>query len=87
MSTSPIPEASSDLTQNTETITELFARDPITWSDEDMEKMIAHYRKLRINLDAQPEGTKKKAAAKEKVPVEDLKGLSGAELLGKLGLE
>lgn len=63
-------------------MTDLFDSDPMVWDDAAMEAIIEHNRKYRVEL--QTEKVKKvKPAA---IPKEDLKGIGGAGLLGKLGL-
>jgi hypothetical protein len=70
------------LTQDTETITDLFSRDPVSWSDADMARMVAHYREQRVKLDALPD--KKKKTATPKVAIEG--SASGSDVLKSLGL-
>lgn len=44
-----------------ETISELFARDPFTYSKEDIDRIIAHYREARKNFNlGGPKATKEK---------------------------
>lgn len=77
-----------ELTSNVESITDLFARDPETWVEADMVRMVEHYRKTRQQLDSaevKVRGAKKPAAPK--IAVEDLKGKDGAGLLGALGID
>lgn len=76
-----------ELTANVEAITELFARDPKTWNDADMDRMVEHYRKERVKLDSvevKVKGAKKSAAPK--IALEDLKAKDGGGLLDILGL-
>ena len=68
-----------------DSISDLFARDPLEWSEADMVRMIEHYRKERVKLDSLP--TKEKTQKAAKIPAEDMKNVaSGADLLGKLGI-
>jgi 3-mercaptopyruvate sulfurtransferase SseA len=80
---SPEP-AEVQLTSDVDSISELFARDPIEWDDAVMARMVSHYRKTRKELKEQEAKGKKPTAAK--IPKEDLTGLKGEDLLGKLGL-
>lgn len=78
-------EIEGGLTSAPDSISELFARDPLEWDDKAMDRMIAYYRKLRVELKTEEaKGKKPKAAA---IPKEDLAGISGEDLLGKLGLD
>lgn len=81
---SPVEPAEVELTQSVDSISDLFARDPMEWSEADMQRMIEKYRTLRKEFDAKPESAKRTTAAK--VPKEDLKGLSTDDLLAKLDL-
>lgn len=72
------------LTAEPDSISELFARDPLTWDEAAMTRMIEVYRARRVEFDlkeATPKGTKK---SEPKIPKEDLKGISGASLLDLL---
>jgi hypothetical protein len=55
-------------TPKEETLTELFARDPFSYSKQDLDRLIAHYREARRTFALTGKGTK------EKQPV-DLKDL------------
>lgn len=83
----PQPEpAQVELTANTESITDLFARDPESWNDADLDRMVEHLRKQRVKLDAVDTTTKGAKKTAPKIATEDLKGKSGADLLGVLGI-
>lgn len=76
-------EVQSPLTlETTDTITELFNSDPTDWKDTDIDRMIAHYRQERVKFLNKPA----KAPAAPKMDSAELKGLSGEDLLSKLGL-
>ena len=51
-----------------ETITELFARDPLKYTKQDIDRLIAHYRKSREHFNR----TGKAAKTPEKVSLKDL---------------
>lgn len=72
------------LTADTDSITELFSRQPDDWNESRMQRMISELRKLRANLLASPTGTKKVAAPK--IAKADLQVKSGVDLLSALGL-
>ena len=72
----------SVLTQDTDSISELFARDYKEWTEEDMTRMITELRKRRRELDAAPA---KKTKA-EKAPKIEVAGKSAEDLLNSLGL-
>lgn len=76
------PEVDVALTKDVDSISELFAKSPLEWSETERKRVVEKYRAMRKELDASP--TKKPRT--EKLPVEDLKGISGDDLLGKLGL-
>lgn len=81
-----LPEVEVDLSGEEDSISVLFGGDPMRWNEQDMARMVAHLREKRIKLDAGEKTPKAKKAAAEKVPKEELKGISGLDLLGKLGL-
>jgi hypothetical protein len=74
------------LTAKPDSISELFARDPLTWNEADMQRMVAAYRKMRVELKTEEVKTKGRSAAAAKIPKEELQGTNGADLLSKLGL-
>jgi len=85
----PPTEVEGGLTDNPTSISEIFSGDPDEWDrnvpggEEKMRRMVEELRKHRVELETAPE--KKTRVAKEKAaPREDLKGLSGKELLAKL---
>ena len=53
-----------------ETISELFARDPFSYSKQDIERIVAHYREARRNFNLTGKGV-----AEKKVGPVDLKDL------------
>lgn len=82
-SPSPSETISSPLTlETTDTITELFSSDPTTWTDADIDRMIAHYRQERIKFLNKPA----KAEKAPKMEPSELAGLGTEDLLAKLGL-
>lgn len=48
-------------------ITELFNRDPLSLTNEDIDKIIAHYRENRKSFNANPGAVKGKKAAPKKL--------------------
>lgn len=78
-------EIEGGLTSAPDSISELFARDPMEWDEAAMTRMISYYRELRVKLKQEEAKPKKTAAAK--IPKEDLKDISADDLLGKLGLD
>ena len=66
-------------TTATDSISELFSRDPLSWSDSDIDKIIAHQRELRAKIGEGP-----KAKAPKAPPVDGSKDVS--DLLSDLGL-
>jgi len=78
----PLAEVEGGLTASPDSISELFARDPLSWSEADMTRMIAHYRERRKEFDL--EEAKPKKAKVAKIPKEDLKGITGKGLLDLL---
>lgn len=46
-------------------MTDLFMRDPLDLTDEDISKIIAHYREARATFRAAPSAAKKPAASKK----------------------
>lgn len=81
---SNLEPAQVDLTSQFDSISELFAGDPLVWNEVDMNRMIAYYREKRKTLDLTE--SKPKKSAPVKIAPEDLKGISGADLLLKLNL-
>lgn len=79
-STSP-SEIQSPLTlETTDTITELFQSDPISWTDQMIDRMIAHYRQERVKFLNKP-------AKEPKAPTVKIEAdISTDDLLSKLGL-
>jgi len=65
-----------------ETITELFSRDPLSWTDADVDAIIAHQRSQRLKIGEGP--AKKEKAAK--LPAADFTDKSGEDILASLGL-
>lgn len=61
-------------------------RAPDTWSEADERRVIEELRKRRREFDATPEAKGKRPAKPPSIPKEDLKGLSGKDLLAKLGM-
>lgn len=84
----PSPEASTSqstepvLNQQVEAISELFSRSLDTWTEADMERMIAELRKRRMEFDKNPEAAKKRQAK----PKIDVSGKSTEDLLSALNL-
>lgn len=70
---------------NPDSISELFARDPLEWTEADMVRMVEHLRKQRKDYEANPEA---KAAKPKKASVKaDLSHIkSGTDLLATLNL-
>ena len=68
---------------NPDSISELFARDPLAWTEADVTRMIEHFRKARLTFDQSPPKAKAKPA---KAPPLDTSGMSGGDLLDALGL-
>lgn len=77
-----LPEVSVEMTAEPSSINELFARDPLSWTDADLDRMIQHYRKARINWITDEK--KEKAAKPAKVDVSGV--TSGDDLLKTLGI-
>lgn len=83
-SSQTLPEVEVSLTADVASISELFDRDPKLWSDSDMDRMISHWRKLRLeHKQAEVVG---KGKAKAAVPKEAVEGLGADDLLKSLGL-
>lgn len=80
----PPSDIAGGLTANVEAISDLFSREPDTWTPADMERAVAEYRKRRKELDAQPADAKPKREKKEKP--KPISAADGADLLSKLGL-
>lgn len=74
---SPLAGVSSD------TITELFAREPLSWNDTDMRRMVEHLRAKRLTMASNQAPEKKTRAKPAKIALE---GKSGLDLLAGLGL-
>lgn len=66
------PEIVSPLTtEKTDSIGELFDRDPLTWTDDEVDAMIAKLRETRKDLDVnQAPKAKAKVTAEKKAKVE-----------------
>lgn len=77
----PPAEVEGGLTSEPETISIVFSKLRKDWTEDDMKRMVTRLRALRVDLDNKPE---KKAKAPS-VPKEELKGLSGKDLLARLG--
>ena len=69
-------------TEHTDTISELFRRDPLDWSDSDIDRMIEHLREARKTFLAKPAKGEKAPA----IPKEDVEKMSAADLLKTIGL-
>lgn len=82
-SSSALTPAQVDLTNEPDSISELFANPRCDWDEKAMDRIVSKYRDQRKDLDAGVKVKKEKVAA---IPKEDLSGISGADLLGKLGL-
>ena len=39
---------------NSDSISSLFSRSPVSWTDEDIKAMVAHYRKIRQSFSNEP---------------------------------
>lgn len=87
-SSHPQPEPAQiegGLTQEVDSITDLFARDPLEWDEPGMDRMVKHYRAERVKIESLP--NKEKTKSKEKIaPVDLSEAKTGADLLDKLGL-
>lgn len=66
-------------TTATDAISELFSRDPLSWTDSDIDRIIAHQRELRAKIGEGP-----KARAPKAPPVDGNKSVD--DLLSDLGL-
>lgn len=72
------------LTDQPDSISELFSRvDPLSWTKDELERIVSKNRELRKEFDLDPK--KAQAKAKAKIDVSDVKG--GSDLLKKLGIE
>lgn len=58
----------TDAPRREETLTELFARDPFSYTEQDLDRIIKHYQDARKNFVITGKGVKKE-------PVVDLKAL------------
>jgi len=65
----------------TDTISELFARDPLDWTDAQIDAMIAHLRETRQTF-----LTKPKTEKAEKTPALDTAGMTTDDLFAAIGL-
>lgn len=77
-------ETDAVLTADVETISELFSRGLDTWTDADMDRMIAELRKRRVEFIEESKTKKAKPAKAAKV---DVKGKSAEEVMAQLGLD
>ena len=76
------------MTREVESISVLFSREPDSWNEADMERMIAELRKRRTEWLEEEAKPKKTAKPKmETAAKAELKGLSGKELLMKLRIK
>ncbi len=52
----------SDQEPKQETISDLFARDPFSYSKQDIDRIVQHYREARRNFNVTGKGVKEKKA-------------------------
>lgn len=85
MTDSPASPTPSPLeTSSPDSITELFSRDPETWTDGDMDRMISHLRETRAKLGENQRPEKK--AKPDKTPKVETQNVSADDLLKRMGL-
>jgi len=71
-------------TSSTDTISELFLRDPMEWTDPQLDRAIADLRERRKTFLSKP--AKAEKAPKSTIAAEDIKSVSADDLLSRLGL-